>query len=525
MRANPLPRIKPSRVARYLLIPGINALAVVLFWWLADLALERHLLSQAARQAQQIQQGWLWEFEHLSDLVGQSATRLVDLKIEQGRLTGSRSVETGFLSLNFRGRRLDARIYHLLQIKIRLSAATGLRIFHRETFGSAVLSSSSIPMRAGWTLLELDLEQLDWQSRTYENQVLAAGPVATTWGGDSGIVSSMRIHPAKRSGIKFEIDWIRLLPGPLGQRFKGPLIQLDQLDPAGLEIDLKSPAPLYQLPNRPISIEQALWFRDQLNRKIPMASLLPTGGADNLQLQPFDSRPTVLALVIAIIAGLTALIVTIATRNRTPGRAVTYFQLTGLLALGAVLLCWSEVEQLDSPTLAATLLTLASLVLALLWQARGLMSSGIASRSKASGDTFKFLLAASLPLLIVVVWNDQIALPSGIGLLQRFGNYLLWSTLQQLVLCMVLLSAMRRLRLPEQVAAVAAAVLFGLAHYPNFALMAATLVLAQLCLWLYQRHGSILPGIVLHASLGTLYLELMPVNLLRSGAIGERFFF
>lgn len=512
--------------ARYLTIFGSTAIAIVFFWWLADLALERHLLLQAARQMQQTQQGWRWEFEHLSDLVGQSATQLEELKLERGRLSGSRRNKPGFLSLNFRGRRLDARRFHLLQMKIHLSKPAAMGIYHRETLTGAVLSTKPIALNAGWQLLEIDLAQLDWQANTYQEQVLIAGPVTTQWGGNSGVASSIRIHPAIDVDVDFEIDWIRVLPGKAMRQSLAPPLQLDQLDLIALEVDQFGLArPQYLMPDRLISIEKRLWFRDQLNQKNPAAVLLPASAAAQATLKPYASRPNNLLVVAAIIIGLSALLITFTPTRRIRQRSGAAIQLIGLLALGTVLLTWSDIDRLDNPALWLTLVVLAALLLALSWQARAQLPNNIASDSKPGPDTLKLLMLCLLPLTFFVIQSDQAALPSGIGLLQRSGKYLIWSTLQQFVLCIVLLGTTQRLQLGQHTATLTAAVLFGLAHYPNFALMAATLILAQFCLWLYQQHGSLLPGIALHAISGTLYLELMPETWLRSGAIGERFFF
>ena len=70
----------------------------------------------------------------------------------------------------------------------------------------------------------------------------------------------------------------------------------------------------------------------------------------------------------------------------------------------------------------------------------------------------------------------------------------------------------------------AAAGLFGLVHFPNFSLMIATLLLAWICLAHYQRHRALAPLVIIHAALGSLYLEVMTPVVLRSGLIGALFF-
>ena len=87
----------------------------------------------------------------------------------------------------------------------------------------------------------------------------------------------------------------------------------------------------------------------------------------------------------------------------------------------------------------------------------------------------------------------------------------------------MMLAALARRMLAEH-GNLLAAVLFGLAHYPNFGLMVATFLLALVCLQHYQEYRALAPLAVIHAVLGTLYLELASPTLLLSGAVGQRFF-
>jgi membrane protease YdiL (CAAX protease family) len=505
---------------------GVIGLSIVLFWWLAELAMERHLLSQTAYQQQQLQQGWRWEMDQLSDLVGRSATRLKNLELVQGQLLGYRDVKPGFLSLDFRGRRLDAKIHHMLQIRIWLERPALLGIFHSEVLGGPVLSTATVDLMAGWQLVELDLAQRPWQANIYRNQKRVSGPEPATWGGEFGIVSSLRIHPSMGSANHFKIDWVRLLPSEPTPWAHRPRVELTSFDfplPEKNHSGLR--APLFFLPEQIASVERILAFRDQIGQRTPSASLLPSSSQGLADPATPDPRRSWLALEISILTGLTGLAATVPGRQRFSERSLALAQLAGLLGLAASLLTWADNEVLEDPGLAVTLALLAALMVALLFRAREQLIPNLKSTSRAWSDTSRLIIATLVPLFILVVLNDQLSPPTLAEMLPRFGSYLIWATLQQMVLCIVLLSIMKRLKFRKQPATLAATVLFGMAHFPNFALMVGTLILAQLCLWLYQRHDSLLPGIALHAILGTLYLESMPETLLRSGAIGERFFF
>jgi hypothetical protein len=506
---------------------AVTGLLLALYWWLSNLSLEHHLLEQSAHQQQQLDDGWRWEFDYLSDLVGRSATGLKSLKLEQGQLSGYRSGPSGFISLNFNGQRLDANIHHILQLRIWLQRPAPLGLFHTEFLGEAVISTPAVELQAGWQLVELDLADRNWQTATYRNQQLISGPDPSSWGGKLGIVSSLRLHPSMRANNQFRIDWVRLISNAPTRWSMRPTVKLTSLDESQSKTALADlRAPLIILPDQINTVEQVLGFRDHLSRNQGTASLLPnsaSGLGDSELSDPRHSWPT---LALAWLAGLTAILATIAAgRRRRFTRAYATLQLTGLLVLVATLLTWPDMALLDDPELALTLGLLVALAILLLGQFGKSLNGKFKLNSRILADTALLTTICIIPLFILSLFSDQLSQPELVEVAPRLGRYLVWASVQQLVLCIILLGIMERLGCNRQSAMMAAAGLFGLAHFPNFALMAGSLVLAQLCLWLYRRHDSLLSGVVLHAVLGTLYLELMPVGILRSGAIGMRFFF
>ena len=68
----------------------------------------------------------------------------------------------------------------------------------------AVLASSAAAQ--GWQELNVDLNDLNWHSETEPS-------VAASWGGVSGVVATLRLHPVTQGKRAMSLDWLTLKTG------------------------------------------------------------------------------------------------------------------------------------------------------------------------------------------------------------------------------------------------------------------------------------------------------------------------
>lgn len=106
--------------------------------------------------------------------------------------------------------------------------------------------------------------------------------------------------------------------------------------------------------------------------------------------------------------------------------------------------------------------------------------------------------------------------------IMRYGA---WAIFQQWLLNRVLAREALRLTHGQQVLAAAiVAVLFGLLHTPNFALMCATCIGAFVWIQLYFKRPYVLPLALSHVTLSVFLIALTPPWVVRNAEIGARFF-
>ncbi|SDD80897.1 CPBP family intramembrane glutamic endopeptidase [Aquimonas voraii] len=115
--------------------------------------------------------------------------------------------------------------------------------------------------------------------------------------------------------------------------------------------------------------------------------------------------------------------------------------------------------------------------------------------------------------------------PEAAGLdVERARRYLGWAALQQAWLALFLLPHLREPGKDVQTAAVAG-LLFAALHLPNAELMALCLFGGWAWVRIALKHGSLLPQILSHASLGLAASALLPQAVLRSLEVGGRYVF
>jgi hypothetical protein len=502
-----------------------SLLVLGVFYLLCVNASGEALLRQARVDSHQLEHGIRWDMNDRGELIGGTAVEFPQWSMHDSVLTASSADGSGYLPLDLGNRMLDAAIFSKLRISIDVSKDSRLALFHREILGGPILSTDPIGLERGHQTLEVDLADLNWNANRYDDEGRAIGPTQSSrWGGASGRISSLRIHPAIALGVEIVIDRIELLPAtPIRDR---PLVSVRELN------STSHPAPIVQLPRwpwRPDLIERQIRTIQQLRpaasalfacQTPPLADKVADTAVDGDPHLDTSGFPMALA-ALGILIALSGLVYGPMTR----GRAAAV--LAGLVLCAAWLLLEPGLPGPAGSQSYGTLLLMMGLMgtipLAALKRPSSLGGSAPAQLlgSRASWRNASWIcLVACLPLLVLVTMGDVRAADSS-RLLARLLGYLPWALVQQSMLCLLLVRLTRRL---DGDGRLAAATLFGLGHYPNFGVMVATFILALVCLQHFRRYHALLPLSVLHALLGTLYLELGSPSLLLSGAIGQRFF-
>ena len=110
----------------------------------------------------------------------------------------------------------------------------------------------------------------------------------------------------------------------------------------------------------------------------------------------------------------------------------------------------------------------------------------------------------------------------GSGALRRVALYPLWGVVQQYVVNAFVLRRLRQAGLPATGAVVATALLFGLAHTPNWPLAVGTLLAGLVWSSLYVREPNILVLGLGHAILAVLAYHAWPEDWPQRFAVGRR---
>ena len=456
-----------------------------LAWW----GLAHHLDQDSSERLARYATGWRWDFDSARDLVGRTGTEL-DVTIADGRLSGSVGATPGFVSLAFRGDLLDARRYNRLQLAVTVDRPTTLLLFHRERLDGAVLGTRPIELDRGSQRLEVDLAALPWTAQRYGPDGPIGDPTATAWGGAGGVVASIRVHPATTPGARFEVESLWILPAPPCVDDQGS----DTSSACGPDGAVRI-TPGSATPERVLAdFDAAVTSR-------------PSARWDSAGRWPLPPPEAPLLLAVLILATLWR---QPAWRRTSAFLAALVLALTGLLLLP---------PELDARSVLTVILASGLAAASIVAIVRSTRKRGVASPSTRFSA---WLFAALLPLVTLgIVLLAGLQLPWSAGG-EKLARYLPWALLQQALLQLIFVRALGG---HDRAAAIAtASALFGWLHWPNFALMVLSSVLALLTALHFRRHRAILPVAIAHALAGTIILSAAPPTLLRSGLVGLRYF-
>ncbi|MDJ0654372.1 MAG: hypothetical protein QNJ40_09480 [Xanthomonadales bacterium] len=481
-----------NRLLQWGITLALAGLAVLLFYSLSLNALSSWLQQEARHTSQQNAQGFRWEFEQTEDLVGSQPVGFDDSRIHGGTLKVPAASGSGYLSLNLNGDRIDATLFSRWWMRIRLDSRTPTQaiIYFREDHGGTIYQSEPLPVRPGWQVLKTDLSAVRWTSDPKTDG-------QAVWGGLSGTVASIRVHPVAQGVAGMELDWIRLEPSgpPLPERPELRIRSASKLTadlPRNALVTLDIPWP---------TTARVLAAVDQLEAARPAAALVLDQSVARAPASSWSWTILVAASVMLLLA------------VSLNGPVQAGLKLVGVTGLVSLLL-----THLGAPLpwgLAGVLLAAA-----LIWL---VLESVLEDRPELVGSRPAWNLALSITIVLAVPAVFMDGPPEELPL--RWVGYLVWAGFQQLVLCLVLLRLCLQLTGSWRVlGAGLAAILFGLAHYPNFELMLGTLLLGGLLVAHFLKFRALLPLAFSHATLGAIYLTMAPSWVIHSGAVGSRLF-
>ncbi len=460
-----------------------------------------------------------WEFDSSRDLLPQMQEGMTDLQFSDGILSARSDTNNPAFFLNLRGLPVATDLYQQIQVRLFSEQPSRFALLFRIPGSYAIYQSSPVATQAGWQNLTLDLEQLSWRRYDHDGEGFIPEPHADVWGGSAGAINLLRIDPVKAPGIEFRLDRIQLLPTS-GMDIPPGAVALNQLSPAeSFGPAVKGPLLVYdrthwQHPELVLDRYRAL------QKTYPHALIFssPELSAPNLGrwLGLHHYFP---ALALLLMAALSLLIWKVGKSG--------WLLNTLILAAGALLLVQSYaiVGQTIIFRLAAGLLAINILAMLLRRKRSPDFRLGFGPGVPAAWLWATATSLAVLAVILVVAWWSEAAPRHGEEhWLKGIAIYPVWALLQQLLLGPLLAAGIAAQIRDRNRAAILAALVFSLLHYPNFSLMLATLVMGSVWAAIYLHYRTLWPQILSHAALAIMFRELAPAFMRLEGDVGLAYF-
>lgn len=483
---------------------------------IAQLMLDDYLVAQGELDLARAARGesrLSFDFDEARDLIGSTIDGAKDVRLERGILHARLPSGQANVRLNLRGQSLDARRFARLDGYIEVGEASTLHLIFDEP-GQLRQFTASVPLAPGWNELRLSLDQLDFKPHQ-------AGP-SQRWGGSSGRVGELRLYFSGPAGLRIALDRLRFRERAHdGEHVQSGVEWItaaqaeDRLDSGqilrpqgalrlGVLLDLGHQRP-----------EQSLVLRDRVRHADADALFWPQWRTPPVGDPMLESRSLGWSpawwLVISYM--LLAAIWMSLRKNKASYSGDLRQLLFGMAPILALTLGLAVGEQVQD---GSRLLLLFAFLFQLTAVRMG--KSSIPGNPAAWKASLRMLVVAATALLLASALTGTWQFPGW----QRIAGYLPFVLLQQAMLLGFLWPRLQTL-VPGN-AHWAAALLFGVAHSPNFALMCLSSLAAFWWARQYQQHRSWLPIILSHYLLGLLAISCLPSDWLYSAETGLRYF-
>ena len=531
-----MPR-SPARRAGALLKGCAGVLLVAATAWallqFARWDLTAHLRDAAARDLAQAASGgtpYRWRLSDSNDVIAGRVFSARDYGFGADELvvtSDGNPFEVGLVL----ARTVDVRRFSGLRVIARCDPSTRLRIRVRERLDGADFISAEIPFGAPPHGLSVDLSTLAWTSGDHPVEApRAAAMLRLSFALPAGSVARLSTASLDRA---VDMQRIRLdMPAEIvapGHRADGHTAVYRMPEDAETQkaalntlaaLDTKEQLPVL-LPQSE-SIERQLALRSTIYARLPGAILIPDAAKGEAFAQASalasarpanDTRRN--TRWISVIAYCLALAFF---RLRPPARKRLRASVEAALALAGPL--WLVIgDGFDGkPDAAQRLLIGASVLYAI--------SLSVPRHWRWNGSARAWALGAGV-VLVALASALLLGGPHGSGRAlgqAQLARYLLWALFQQYLICAVCTERWHLVAGSRVLAIYLGALGFALLHFPNGALMLATLAGGMCWCALYLRERALLPLAASHAASAVVLLALLPRDMLWSAEVSARFF-
>lgn len=412
-----------------------------------------------------------------------------------------------YFYLNLEGRNIDAARFTEIRLRLRSEEENALRLFHQQERPDQIHASELVPLDPGWQMLTLSLPSLEWHVKGLADPDAPAP--SSSWGGAEGLVTELRIDPV-RNGT-FEVDWIEVSDGENRPRAVDDVATFTGLDDPLFDRMREETDRTWHIADgrRVRTPETEQWARLEIARLFPSAVVFPRLPTTRELAFPPLHVDGLSAFIPAgiFIAALLVLVV----RDQVPSPWRSLVAVVAIFAMLEAFVYWlPHLSVLWKMLLGVPLL-------GAMWE----LVPKSAPRY-VIGDRRAWLLVSPIIVVSLVV---LVAFPfegfESYSAPRSLGRYFLWALVQQFVVAVLILGRLKVVF--GRVAIVLSAGIFGLFHFPNFALMVATFALGMVLLHIYDRHQNLLAIATAHAFLAVSFNTLALKFFWLSRTIGPEF--
>ena len=438
---------------------------------------------------------FFWSFDSLIDIKSNAQHSIDKYAVEEGIFSVHPQTDDPYFWLNFNKRLLDLQHYPYFQIKIFSAKEDKLQLHASCSAENIFLVNSytrQVPINPGWQTISLNLAELDWYNMAgkLEKRLCDGEPV-----------SGLRVDPVNFAN-EFRIDQI----------------EIRSAWPAGLGIQDVSTFYFDEWLQTPERLRQ---FADKVRLQNPSAIVFPAAMVIAAKKQ-IETTKIDWSIVFCVLLALLTLLSWSPYIKKRASIQLLVIVFATVITMQLVPFVTKSVFLLGLDVGLYLLLLIAMLRI----DARFGWREGVGLNTGLQpwlivGIGTAIILLSLIGLGFILGIMDGLDFES---ISKRIYRYLLLAFIQQLILGPILALTLLRLTSSHVLAVLIAASFFSLFHFPNVPLAAVTFIAGLLWGHVYLRYGTILPQIISHVLLGSVFLLLVPVLIGGSGKVGFNYF-